>query len=114
MGLKTVKHLVRKKFDIDSVAYLYKNQEDLKYVISDRFSPVRNGEKPKAEFSLIKEGDRDHQIRIACEGDFHIEKPFYYELNPNEWRTWNWICVHEREIFQLKKFFEECLVYLNF
>lgn len=113
MGLKTVKDLISKDIDIDSAAYLFQNKDKTMYVISDRYSPNFPDEYPNAHFSLIIEGDRDHQLRIAISGKYHLEHPSYFSLDPKKWKTWNWICIHKKEINKLISFLESCKRYLN-
>jgi hypothetical protein len=97
---KYVHHLIREAVILDSAAV--KVDSDT-YIISDRCSPFKAGEKPEAVVSLIKEGDRDYQLRIAVRGEFHREKPFYYVVPPDEWIEWAWIIIPRSEFRKLMR-----------
>jgi len=102
---KLVQHIIREDVKLDSVAFLYRNGgEQPLYCISDRYSPFVEGEKPEAVLSLIKEGSRDYQIRLAVQGDYHVEKPSYYIKDPQEWQEWAWICIPHSEFLKIASF----------
>ena len=102
---KYVRHILRETISLDSAAFLYRNgSEEPLYCISDRYSPFVKGEAPQAVISLIKEGDRDFQVRLAVRGDYHVEKPRYFVRDPNEWKEWLWICIPRSELLKLCSF----------
>jgi len=104
-GPKYVKHILRETVRLDSAAFLYRNgSEEPLYCISDRYSPFVQGEEPETVISLIKEGSRDYQLRLAVQGDYHVEKPSYYIKNPNEWCEWMWICIPRAEFLKIAGF----------
>jgi len=90
---------------LDSAAFLFQNgtNEPL-YVISDRYSPFVKGESPEALVSIILEGNRPYQLRIAVRGNFHVEKPSYYVKDPRDWFEWGWLIFPQPEISRLKRF----------
>ena len=102
---KLVRHIFCETVRLDSAAFLYRNgEEQALYCISDRYSPFVSGEKPEAVISLIKEGSRDFQIRLAVSGDYHVEQPSYYVKDPQEWQEWAWICIPRAEFLKLAAF----------
>ena len=102
---KYVRHLIHETLHLDSAAFLYRNGfEEPLYCISDRYSPFVEGEDPQAVISLIKEGNRDYQIRLAVQGAYHVEKPSYYVKDPVEWCEWLWICIPRCEFLKLAGF----------
>jgi len=108
MRLKTpkyVKHIIKEKLSLDSAAFLYRNgSESPLYCISDRYSPFVQGEDPEAIISLIKEGERDFQLRLAITGSYHVEKPSYYTREPREWHEWCWIYIPRSEFLKIASF----------
>ena len=105
---KYVNHVLREVFHLDSAAFLYRgdisNPIKPVYVISDRYSPFVKGEKPEALVSIILEGNRPYQLRIAVRGDFHLESPSYYVVDPHDWVEWIWIIFPQPEISRLRRF----------
>ncbi|RLG47224.1 MAG: hypothetical protein DRN90_05300 [Thermoproteota archaeon] len=102
---KYVKHILRETISLDSVAFLYRNgSEEPLYCISDRHSPFVEGEDPQAVISLIREGERDFQLRLAVRGEYHVEKPRYFVRDPNEWKEWLWICIPRSELLKIAGF----------
>ncbi|MEM2561838.1 MAG: hypothetical protein QXT06_05870 [Candidatus Bathyarchaeia archaeon] len=105
---KYANHVIRDIFRLDSAAFLFKGDSlhpvDPVYVISDRFSPFVKGEKPEARVSIILEENRPYQLRIAIKGDFHVEKPSYYVIDPSDWFEWGWIIFPQYEISRLRQF----------
>ena len=102
---KYVRHLIRETLHLDSAAFLYRDRSrEPLYVISDRYSPFNPEEEPVAVVSLIKEGNRDFQMRLAVRGEHHVEKPSYYVKDPNEWVEWIWIIIPKRELLKLCSF----------
>jgi len=92
---KYVRHLVREVIILDSAAFLTPRHE---YVISDRYSPFADGEEPEAVLSLIMEGDRPYQVRLAVRGRRHVEEPSYYVKPPSTWREWGWIIIPSSQL----------------
>jgi len=105
---KYVRHVIRENFNLDSAAYIFRgdlsNPVEPVYVISDRFSPFVKGEKPKATVSIILEGNRPYQLRIAVKGDFHVENLSYYVIDPCSWVEWGWLLFPQYEISRLRRF----------
>jgi len=102
---KYANHIFSRVFRLDSASFLYRGGDsDPVYCISDRYSPFVKGEDPKAKVSIILEGDRPYQLRIAVRGHYHIEKPSYYVKDPREWAEWLWIIFPQDEISRLRWF----------
>ena len=105
---KYVNHVIREVFQLDSAAYIFRGSKskpvDPIYVISDRYSHVVSGEKPEALVSIILEGNRPYQLRIAVRGDFHLESPSYYVVDPRDWAEWIWIIFPQPEISRFRRF----------
>jgi len=103
---KYVNHIVSDVFDLDSVAFLAKDPSliDPLYIISDRFSPFAEGEKPEAKISIISWREGAYQLRIAVRGSYHVEKPSYYVIDPSKWFEWGWIIFPQHEISRLRQF----------
>jgi len=98
-------HILKETIIIDSASFLFREGEaDPIYCISDRYSPFVKGEEPEARLSLIKEGDRDFQLRIAIVGEYHLEVPRYFVTPPDQWREWLWIIIPKAELLKLLKF----------
>ncbi|RLG95001.1 hypothetical protein DRO29_06085 [Candidatus Bathyarchaeota archaeon] len=74
------------------------------YIISDRYSHVVKGEKPEAVISVILEGNRPYQLRIAIRGNFHVEKLSYYVKDPQNWLEKGWIIIPAYEIVKLRRY----------
>ncbi|MEM3526127.1 MAG: hypothetical protein QXV37_01825 [Candidatus Jordarchaeaceae archaeon] len=102
---KYANHITSDIFDLDSVAFLVKDPSliDPLYIISDRSSPFAEGEKPEAKISIIS-WKGAYQLRIAIRGDFHVEKPSYYVIDPSYWLEWGWIILPQYEIARLRQF----------
>ena len=99
---KYANHKICEILNLDSAAFLYRdptnNLAEPLYLISDRFSPFVEGEKPKATVSIIREKGRPYQLRIAVRGAFHIEKLSYYVKDPYYWVEWGWLIFPQYEI----------------
>jgi len=101
---KYVNHVFSEVFQLDSASFLFKNRDISYYCISDRYSPFVKGEDPKAKVSIILEGNRPPQLRIAVRGSYHLEKPRYYVKDPEKWIEWIWIIFPQGEISRLRWF----------
>jgi len=105
---KYVNHVIKPIIvRLDSAAFLFKDPSNMVepvYIISDRYSHVVKGENPQALISIILEGDRPHQLRMAIRGDFHLEKPSYYVKDPRDWVEWGWLIFSQPEIARLRQY----------
>ena len=102
---KYVNHVFSEVFQLDSASFLYRSADsDPVYCISDRYSPFVKGEDPKAKVSIILEGDRPYQLRIAVRGSYHLEKLRYHVKAPEKWIEWIWIIFPQSEISRLRWF----------
>jgi len=104
-----VRHILKERVTLDSASFLFRDGiRDPLYCISDVNSPIVEGERPIARFSLIKEAKHDFQLRIAIVGDYRIEKPRYYVKDPNEWLEWGWIIIPHTQLDNIELFIQEC------
>jgi len=101
---KYANHIFSRVFQLDSASFLFRSGDLSYYCISDRYSPFVKGEDPKAKVSIILEGDRPYQLRIAVKGSYHLEKPRYYVKDPKEWVEWIWIIFPQDAISRLRWF----------
>ena len=101
---KYANHVIKELFSLDSACFLLKNDGNYVFQISDRYSPIAQGEIPEAIVSIIFNAKRGYQLRIAVRGKFHLETPSYYTKRPNSWLEWGWIIFPQTEISRLRRF----------
>ena len=101
---KYANHVIKELFSLDSACFLLKNDGNYVFQISDRYSPIAEGENPEAIVSIIFNTKRGYQLRIAVRGKFHLETPSYYTKHPNSWLEWGWIIFPQTEISRLRRF----------
>ena len=103
---KYVNHVIKPLIvRLDSAAFLFRNgTNDPLYAISDRYSPFGVGEQPEAVISLIKEGNRDLQLRLAVRGRYHVERLSYYTKDPRLWAEWGWLIFSQPEIARIRQY----------
>jgi len=93
---------------LDSAAFTDREN----YVISDR-SNLRE-EYPVAKISLITTEKYGPQIRIAIQGDQHIEKLTKYKRDPKAWNSWGWIIIPIKELDKLTKLVTKMNAFIHF
>jgi len=109
-------HILKGTISLDSASFLYRDGEaDPLFCIADRYSNFVKGEDPKVRLSLIKEGPRDFQLRIAVldghdrRPGYHTERPRYYSIDPNNWLEWGWIIFPKSSFKELLEFLFRCI-----
>jgi len=65
-------------------------------------------EDPRMRISWINyPREKRIQLRLACLGKFHIEKPKYYVIDPDIWKESNWIILPREIIDKVKEILEK-------
>jgi len=104
---KYANHVIKELFSLDSACFLLKDNGNYVFQISDRYSPIAEGENPQAVISIINNAKRGIQLRLAVRGSFHFEVPCYYVKHPTSWLEWAWILFPLEEISRLHNFLVE-------